>query len=749
MLFIYFEFETNFFLIEACFNQTIAVDLMYLVVGSSLNVTELKFLKVLTLILAISATSPLLAQDILYSDSLKNAFPELPEEQQTSLLWTLAREYAFEDSSTTVEIIGQLEKAEQDMNKESAMKLGIQANLLDAASQTKEAKKAYALAIKRLLEVDESQKAAQLSIDLSTLYGLHGEFDSLRLFAKKAATVFTAVNDTLGLIPSYSNIGRAYQLMGQFDSAMVNFFKAIELMEAYQPSPLYRKIHLRYEGNVFNNLGITYLENGDLTNAIKFYLKSAGKKKELGDLTEVGNIMVNIGGVKFEEGNPIAARGYLDSAAFYYEKTNHALGLLMCKSNSAAVSNMVEEYKEAVYYAKEGVDIAKRLDDQTNVALNYIHLGTAYWRLGNKQLSKTYLDSSAMVSRAIDSKRVMNEVQNLRYEFALEEKDFEKALNYRNEFFATKDSMYQTQKSREISELETQYKTAEKEQEIAFLAQENQLKEATIERNTFLLIGLITLIGLLMVTFYFIRFRTKQQHQAVLQEQKIRMRESQMQAIIDSQELERKRFATDLHDGMGQLISALQLNIQSMNETNGDHDKRDQLYSNSTTLLSDIHTEIRNIAFNLMPQTLMKAGLVEALEELTHRINRTEKINVQLSVYDLDERLPELVEVSLYRVIQEFLSNIMKYSQAENVYLGITNHEDELVLTIEDDGIGYDIENFKISEGNGWRNINSRVNLIKGDLDIDTEHGRKGSSVVINIDARQIERLRSVERIDI
>ena len=699
--------------------------------------------------MAISAIKPLSAQDITYSDSLKNALRELPKEQQTNLLWTLAREYAFEDSVTTVEIIGELEKVVADQSKLSALKLGIRANLLNAADQPEEAKKGYLNAYNELLASNEAQKAAQTINDLASLYGLQSQFDSLKFSAEKAERIFIQVNDTLGMVSANSNVGRAYQLMGQFDSAMVNLFQAIELMEAYRPGPLYRKIHLRYEGNVLNNLGITYLEHGDLNNAIKFYLKSAEKKKKLGDLTEVGNIMINIGGVKFEEGDPIAARGYLDSAAFYYDKTNHSLGLLMCKTNSAAVSNMIGEFTKSIEYAKDGAQIAKILDDQTNVSLNYIHLGTAHWRLGNKQLSKTYLDSSAMVSRAIDSKRVTNEVQNLRYKFALEEKDFEKALNYRNAFYATKDSMYQTQKSREISELETQYKTAEKEQEIAFLAQENELKEATIERNTFLLIGLITLIGLLMVIFYFIRFRTKQQHQAVLHEQKIRMRESQMQAIIDSQELERKRFATDLHDGMGQLISALQLNIQSMNETNGDHDKRDQLYSNSTTLLSDIHTEIRNIAFNLMPQTLMKAGLVEALEELTHRINRTEKINVQLSVYDLDERLPELVEVSLYRVIQEFLSNIMKYSQAENVYLGITNHEDELVLTIEDDGIGYDIENFKISEGNGWRNINSRVNLIKGDLDIDTEHGRKGSSVVINIDARQIERLRSVERIDI
>ncbi|WP_421872003.1 tetratricopeptide repeat protein [Marinoscillum sp.] len=705
----------------------------------------MKFLQILTLTLTVIASQQAFAQDLVYSDSLKTALTQLPKDQQIDLLWTLAREYAASDSLKAIEIFQQLEQSLADPKKVDAMKLGIEANLMEAANQLEAAKKAYSNAYDALLATNQTQKAAQISNDLAALYGRQSQFDSLKLSAERACDLFVTLGDTLGMVPAYSNVGRAYQLMGQFDSALVTFFKAIELMEAYEPSPLLSKIHLRHQGNVYNNIGITYMEQEDLESAKKFYDKAVKKKKALGDLKEVGNMMLNIGGIKFQEGDPIAARGYLDSAAFYYEKTRHSLGLLLCCTNSAAVSNMVGEFAKGIEYAKDGAHIAKELDDQTNVALNYIHLGTAYWRLGNKRLSNAYLDSSAMISRAIDSKRVMSEVQNLKYEFALEDKDFEKALTYRNEYFATKDSMYQVQKSREISELETQYKTSEKEQEIALLEKENELNEATIQRNTFLLVGLIILLVLLIVIFYFIRYRTRQQHQAVLQEQKIRMREHQMQAVIDSQERERKRFATDLHDGMGQLISALQLNIQSMNEVNGDHDKRDQLYGNSTTLLHDIHSEIRNIAFNLMPQTLMKAGLVDALEELIHRINKTEKIKVNLSVYDLDERLPEVVEVSLYRIIQEFLSNIMKYSKAENVYLGITNHEDELVLTIEDDGLGYDLEKFKVSEGNGWRNINSRINLIKGELDIDTSEGQKGSSVVINIDAKDIERLRSVE----
>jgi signal transduction histidine kinase len=333
---------------------------------------------------------------------------------------------------------------------------------------------------------------------------------------------------------------------------------------------------------------------------------------------------------------------------------------------------------------------------------------------------------------------MISEILNSQYEFASAKGEYQRALDFRNQYFAVKDSMFQERKSKDIVEMETQYKTREKDQEIAFLNQENELKAASLERNTFLIIGLLILLGLVIVVFNFLRYRAIQRAKSVLQEQKIRMREAQIKAVIDSQEQERKRFATDLHDGMGQLIAALQLNIQSMSQLNGDLNKRDELYANSTHLLKDVHKEIRNIAFNLMPQTLMNEGLVAAVEELIKRINSTNQLQIKLSVLDLSQRLGEVVEVSLYRIIQEFLSNIMKYSQASQVYLGLTQHEDELVLTIEDDGIGYDLSKFKNSQGNGWRNINTRLNLIKGEMEVDTQEGRKGSSILITINRENI-----------
>jgi signal transduction histidine kinase len=135
-----------------------------------------------------------------------------------------------------------------------------------------------------------------------------------------------------------------------------------------------------------------------------------------------------------------------------------------------------------------------------------------------------------------------------------------------------------------------------------------------------------------------------------------------------------------------------------------------------------------------MPPVLVKEGLVPAVNELVRKINKAGRLKGTLSVFDVNGRLPQVMEISLYRVIQELLSNIIKYSRASEVTISFTGYENELVLTIDDDGDGYNLDAFQNSkEGNGWRNVHSRVSLIKGSIEIDTQIGRKNSTVIITV----------------
>ena len=278
------------------------------------------------------------------------------------------------------------------------------------------------------------------------------------------------------------------------------------------------------------------------------------------------------------------------------------------------------------------------------------------------------------------------------------------------------------------------------------LDQENSIQKAKNDRNTLLILGLMLILFLLLLVFILWRRQSSISQQKVLSEQKTRLREAQIQAVISSEEKERKRFASDLHDSMGQLVSALSINIQGLKNASNDPLVRNEIVDNSTVLLHDIQREIRNIAFNLMPQVLTKEGLIPALEELCVRISKSNQVSASIQTFGMNARLIEVFEVSLYRILQEWISNVLKYSDATEILIQFTSHHNEIIITVEDDGSGFDLSTFENSKGNGWRNITTRLNLIKGKLDIDTQAGRKNTTITISIDAAMAVRIGQVVR---
>jgi len=209
--------------------------------------------------------------------------------------------------------------------------------------------------------------------------------------------------------------------------------------------------------------------------------------------------------------------------------------------------------------------------------------------------------------------------------------------------------------------------------------------------------------------------------------------EVMMEAIVKGQEDERNRFAKDLHDGFGQMISSLMLNIKGLETAQSTNfEKRSNIFRQSTAILNDMYVELKNICFNLMPQTLLAAGVGEALKEFANRINESGEIIVEVSFYDLEERLTEIQEISIYRISQEWVNNIIKYSNASKIELQITKDDDEITLLIEDNGAGFDKSALESGKGNGWKNIHSRANLIKGVVELDTTEGIKGTTFILN-----------------
>ncbi|MCB9190992.1 MAG: PAS domain S-box protein [Flavobacteriales bacterium] len=206
---------------------------------------------------------------------------------------------------------------------------------------------------------------------------------------------------------------------------------------------------------------------------------------------------------------------------------------------------------------------------------------------------------------------------------------------------------------------------------------------------------------------------------------------SVMQAVLKGQEQERKRLGAELHDGIGQVLSAIALQVSRAKES-AEMSRFEGMMSELSNLKDNLHAaikEVRNISHDLMPDVLESFGLQEAIKQTCNNLKDRAGIDVTFAHFDLEERYDPAVELNLFRIAQELLNNIHKHARCAKVHVSLIDHGDLISLTVEDDGVGFDSKNEW--SGIGLRNIRSRVNMMQGELDIESS---ENSGTLINIE---------------
>jgi two-component system, NarL family, sensor kinase len=451
--------------------------------------------------------------------------------------------------------------------------------------------------------------------------------------------------------------------------------------------------------------------------------------------------------------------------------------ILLYSYNNVAVSygalGMIDSAK---YFIDKGLAAAKKSNDNQSLANAYFILGTIYSNAGKyKQaieqyqkarpfrekvgnpffivsdlytMSELYQKSGDYLKGIQAGKEALAVAEEYNLTLKFEgtylslARNYEGFGDYRNSskfyrlYAMAKDTVYKHASTDAIAEMQTKYETEKKEKQLVIQKAELLEQAAEIQKSRMVVGALLLTLGFFAVIFILLRGRWKRKQEILQKERELYIREAQIQASIQSQEIERKRFAQDLHDGMGQLISALRLALHAINNQTPMED-RVEVVAKSEQILNEMHHEIRGIAFNLMPQTLVQHGLVPALREMSDRVNGSGKIVITVNSFDMPMRLSELEEISLYRVIQEWVNNVMKYAGATVIQIQLIGHEGEINLTIEDNGSGFDTGILEHSTGNGWKNIKSRLNLVKGSIEIDSRAGMNGTTVIIRVPVTQ------------
>jgi|GEM_PF-4015218 len=212
-----------------------------------------------------------------------------------------------------------------------------------------------------------------------------------------------------------------------------------------------------------------------------------------------------------------------------------------------------------------------------------------------------------------------------------------------------------------------------------------------------------------------------------------RKNEEIRQALVQGQTLERKRVAAELHDNLGGLLSALKLTLETL--TTGQLSAPEiKVYENVLSMVTNACTEVRNISHHMLPEVLEKNGLQVALQRFVYSINAIGKIELELDVFGLDKRLKKDIEVSVYPICVELITNILKHANATRATLQLIYSRRELTIVAEDNGKGMKIR--EKGEGIGLRNIDSRIEAMQGVYRIDSSP-ESGTTITIEIPIRK------------
>lgn len=527
------------------------------------------------------------------------------------------------------------------------------------------------------------------------------------------------LNDYEALARIYDNLSLAYYYNGKYDDNLKYGLKAIALYDSLGD---------------FQNLAIMYGELGyqmkrrDLPKAFEMMRRGKSILEDLNETDPLSSVYNNYG-VLHEMSNQ------LDSATYYYRKSlsakrllNDSLGIPYSLNNIAAVKQMQQQNDSALFYLHESTRIRGIKNDIIGLAENYQQYGQVYAAKGNYSKSNEYFQMSLQL--ALKHGYVLL-AQNLYKDLSkLHEEKGEhiKALNYHKLHKHFHDSIINIETNRTIADLQVRFETEEKEK--ALLEERAAKAQAllTASNRQKWIWGVALLSGIVVLSVLIVMQQNKRKAQEEKDKAVILEQEKGLAAIINAQEEERIRVAKELHDGVGQQISAVSLNFQALSK---------KISTTSPELIPDfekikrmIHdtgSDIRTVSHKMMPKALTAFGLVDALEDMIDKSLTGIGVECRFEHQNMEERLTQTVEIGLFRISQELVNNIIKHADATKVEIKLLKNGGICTLTISDNGKGF--ESAK-TDGIGMLSITSRVNALRGEFRIESEVGRGTMAVV-------------------
>lgn len=561
-------------------------------------------------------------------------------------------------------------------------------------------------------------KAAEINTisDVDSLLALNFSQVSKDLYHSKqvfeqAVEVTTSLQDELKLAELFNTLGVIHHMLNKQELAIEYFNKSILLYERNQ-----NEIGA---GNSYAEMGSS-MRRRDIKRA-KTFMEKGISILERNNANTLESAYDNYGVILHELNKPDSALIYYNRSLDLKTERRDSIGIPYSLQKIAMVNTSEGEIESALNKLDNALEISENIKDSLLICETYTYFGDVYAADESFKLAAENYETALKIAQKNKYNYLINYIYNELPDIyhALGEKD--KAFELLKEGNALRDSVLNVERVRSIAELEMFYESTQKEQQIKLLEQEVQISELNLQQNRRVLYGMIFL-GLLLVALIATYInRQKLKHKAVLLQQSENLQRERLKSVIIGEEQERERLARELHDGLGQLLSAAKMHVSALEEDVKKELKQD--LQNSIKLVDQACVEVRQISHALLPKRLNEGELDIALLELKETIQSSRKFQFNLKTNGDFTDIKGQEAVAVYRIVQELVNNTIKHSNANIIHLSINSHLKDYTISYSDNGKNFDLKNLEKGNGIGWENIYSRLDLINGEITISDTNG--------------------------
>ncbi len=512
----------------------------------------------------------------------------------------------------------------------------------------------------------------------------------------------------------YNNIGNMYLFMGQYKEASQAYYHAIQFAEK---NPGSAGIEYAYA----NIVGVFNLYN-KLTNGL-YYLEKAEKLAiRQGNQGLLESIIINRGIIYILQGNKKQAEQQFLTALKWAETNNRVQLRTQALKQLARLhlqSNQPEKalpYVERAYRDTLGNPYYEHIF--TLVLLGETYMAQQRYQEAERLLLKALKETEKKQMNA--KKAAVHEVlSNLYYVTGR----YQEAYKHNNIFATELNELKNLEIAENLNQLEVKYRTAEKDKEIFQKQMLIARQERDLKHKNIWIISISSGILILLLLFTG-TYRANRHRQQI----------SQLKASISGEEKERARIARDLHDGIGGMLASLKMHFSAL-PANHHYLASASDYQEALQILDETANEVRVTAHNLMPELLLRYGFEEAMRIFCNKAGKGHNLSINFQCLGMQHQLDKNMELSLYRMLQELVQNIIKHANATEALVQVNMFGKKLEVMVEDNGEGIDLSVQK--NGMGLESLRQRIRALNGSIDIDSTPG-KGTTVYLQFDIDKI-----------